>query len=130
MNVQCGQKHLQSDVLDLLRHLVGSANVVHQVLWRALPDGTPQHWAPPQLSQIQVTACHMPIHITPDQGATKLTRRRLFLSVLHPGCLAHLLQLRLSPPHVVNYDLCASSDNSGMETCDSGKSPMSTTFTS
>ena len=77
--------------------------MVHQVLWCALPDGTPRHWAPPQLSQIQVVACHMSIHIAPDQGATKLTRRRLFLSVLHPRRLAHLLQLRLSPPHVVNY---------------------------
>ena len=81
----------RSDVLDLFRHLVGSANVVHQVLWRALPDVTPRHWAPPQLSQIQVAACHMPMHIAPDQGATKLTRRWLFLSVLHPRRLAHLL---------------------------------------
>ena len=97
------EKRLHSDVLDLLWYFVGPANMVHQVLWRALSGGAPRHWAPPQLSQIQVAACHMPKHISPDQGATKLARRRLFLSVLYSRCSAHLLQLRLSPPHVVNH---------------------------
>ena len=85
------EKRLQADILDLPQHTVGSANMVHQVLWRALPDGTPRYQAPPQLSQIQVAACHMPIHIAPDQSATKFTRRLLFLSVLYFRRLAHLL---------------------------------------
>ena len=96
-------ERFQLDVLDFLRHSVGSTNMVHQILWRTLPDGTPRHRAPPQLSQIQVAACHMPVHIAPDHGAAKLTRRRLFLPVLHPGRLFHLLQLWLSPPHVRNH---------------------------
>ena len=76
-------KRLQSDVLDPLQHIVGVTNMVHQVLWRALPGGTPRHWAPPQLSQIQVAACHMPKHIAPDQDATKVAQRWLFLLVLY-----------------------------------------------
>ena len=85
------EKRLQPDILDLRRHIVGSANMVYQVLCRALPDGTPRHWAPPQLGQIQVAVCHMPMQIAPDQSATKLTRRRLFLSVLYFRRPAHLL---------------------------------------
>ena len=85
------EKLFQADILDLPRHIGSSANMVHQILWHALPDGTPRHWVPPQLSQFQVAACQMPIHIAPDQGATKRTRRRLFLSIFHFRRLAHLL---------------------------------------
>ena len=86
------------------------------------------------LSQLQVAACHMPVHIAPDHGATKLARRRLFLPVLHPGRLFQLFQLWLSPHHMcvitAGGHLGASSDNSGIETFDSGRSPISTTVTS
>ena len=114
-------KRLQSDVLDPLRHIVGVANMVHQVLWRALPGGTPRHWAPPQLSQLQVAACHMPKHIAPDQYATKVARRRLFLPVLYSalrissssGCRHHMWLI------TAGGHLFVKSDSSMMETWDS-----------
>ena len=38
-------------------------NMIRTILWRALPHRAPGHWAPPQLCQVQVKLCHMPMHV-------------------------------------------------------------------
>ena len=45
-------------------------DVVHTVLWRALPHGAPGHRAPPQLAQIQMICSHMSVHITHNPFST------------------------------------------------------------
>ena len=93
---------LQAGRLDLPRHIMGSPNVVHTVLRRALPHSVPRHWAPPQLGQVQVISRHVPIHITLDEDATKRTTRWTTLPVPRLSRCAHLVQLPLMQPHVVN----------------------------
>ena len=123
------KRHFQPDFPDLPRYIVSVTDMVYQILGCAPPDGSPRNGASPQLGQPQMAARHMPIHIALNDSATKRARRRMLLSVLHFSRLAHLLQFPLPPHHMVDH-LCINSANSGMETCDSGKSPMSTIVTS
>ena len=88
---------LQAGRLDLPRNIMHPANVIHTVLGRALPDSAPRHWAPPQLGQIQMKPCHIPIHITFDKYSTIHATTRPTLTETLFSRHTHLLQLLLTP---------------------------------
>ena len=51
----------------------------------------------------QMAARHVPIHVAPDECATKCTRCRMLLTVLHLSRRVHHFQLSLPPHHMINH---------------------------
>ena len=62
-NCPRGNELLDTGRLNVPRNIVHPPNMIHTILWHALPHCAPGHWAPPQLCQVQVKLCHMPIHV-------------------------------------------------------------------
>ena len=91
---------LQAGRLDLPRNIMSAAQVIHAVLRRALPDGTPRHWALPQLGQVQMIARHVSIHVTLYQAPTVNTAAWSTLTEILFSHRPHLFQFLLTPPHV------------------------------
>ena len=88
--------------LNLPRHIMCSSNVIHTVLWHALPHGAPRDWAPPQLGQVQMKPRHVSIHVTLDQYPIVHATTRLTLTEPLLCRHAHLFKFLLTPPHVAN----------------------------
>ena len=93
----------QASRLDIRRHIVCPPDVVHTVLWRALPHGTPRHRAPPQLAQIQMICRYMAVHITlyPLPTVRTISRPGVWESFL--GRRTHIIQFVLEPHHIPEY---------------------------
>ena len=54
---------LEAGRLNVPRNITCPPNMIHTILWCALPHCAPRHWTPPQLCQVQMKLCHMPIHV-------------------------------------------------------------------
>ena len=70
-------------------------NMIHTILWVALPHRTPGHWAPPQLCQV--------IHVALDYPTTIHTRTLVGLPKTFIGVGPHHLQILLKPHPVTKY---------------------------
>ena len=97
------EKFLQTSRLDVPRHIVFPPDVVHTVLWRALPHGAPGHRAPPQLAQIQMICSHMSVHITLNPFSTVGTIPRPGITESFLGCRMHRIQVLLEPHHIPEH---------------------------
>ena len=127
------EKLLQTSRLDVQRHVVRPPDMVHAVLWRALPHGAPGHRTPPQLAQIQMICSHMSLHITLNPLPTVGTIPRPGITESFLGRRMHRIQVLLEPHHTpstVTGHCHRRRERLSRETDGSDKSPILTMVTS
>ena len=93
-------KLLEVGRLNVPRNIMRPPNMIHIIMRHALPHCAPGYWALPQLCQVQVKLCHMPIHVTLNSCAAVNTITRPSLTESLLGFHTHPLLVLLEPPHV------------------------------